>query len=327
MKTVLVAGGAGFIGSHLCERLIREEKQVICIDNLVTGNLRNIEPLLDAPGFRLVEHDVVKPLPSLPEVEAIFHLASPASPIAYQRYPIETIVAGSDGTHQLLKLAARNEARFLFASTSEVYGDPLEHPQHEDYWGNVNPNGPRSMYDEAKRFGEALTMTYRRARGVDTRIVRIFNTYGPRMEQDDGRVISNFITQALRNEPLTVYGDGSQTRSFQYIDDLVDGLVRAMATAWDGAINLGNPDEYTVIELAQLVRDATGLQSRIDFRPLPTDDPKQRCPDISRAKRLLDWEPKVPILDGLARTVAYFRDIMSHVASAPGWSRVSRSHV
>ena len=267
----------------------------------------------DCPNFTFVEHDVAKPLPSLPDVDTVYHLASPASPIAYQRHPIQTLVAGSDGTHQLLKLASRNEARFLFASTSEVYGDPLEHPQHEDYWGNVNPNGPRSMYDEAKRFGEALTVAYRRARGIDTRIVRIFNTYGPLMDQNDGRVVSNFITQALRDEPLTIYGDGTQTRSFQYIDDLVNGLVRAMATSWEGAINLGNPDEYTVIELAELINSATGRPQRIDFQPLPMDDPRQRCPDITRAKRLLDWEPRVSIRDGLARTVTYFRSIMALV--------------
>jgi len=313
MNTVLVAGGAGFIGSHLCERLVREDKHVVCMDDFVTGNPRNIENLLDCPNFTFVEHDVAKPLPSLPDVDTVYHLASPASPIAYQRHPIQTLVAGSDGTHQLLKLASRNEARFLFASTSEVYGDPLEHPQHEDYWGNVNPNGPRSMYDEAKRFGEALTVAYRRARGIDTRIVRIFNTYGPLMDQNDGRVVSNFITQSLRDEPLTIYGDGTQTRSFQYIDDLVNGLVRAMATSWEGAINLGNPDEYTVIELAELINSATGRPQRIDFQPLPMDDPRQRCPDITRAKRLLDWEPRVSIRDGLARTVAYFRSIMALV--------------
>ncbi len=317
MNTVLVAGGAGFIGSHLCERLVREDKHVVCMDNFVTGNPRNIENLLDCPNFTFVEHDVAKPLPSLPDVDTVYHLASPASPIAYQRHPIQTLVAGSDGTHQLLKLASRNEARFLFASTSEVYGDPLEHPQHEDYWGNVNPNGPRSMYDEAKRFGEALTVAYRRARGIDTRIVRIFNTYGPLMDQNDGRVVSNFITQALRDEPLTIYGDGTQTRSFQYIDDLVNGLVRAMATSWEGAINLGNPDEYTVIELAELINSATGRPQRIDFQPLPMDDPRQRCPDITRAKRLLDWEPRVSIRDGLARTVAYFRSIMALVEALP----------
>lgn len=326
MKAVLVAGGAGFIGSHLCERLVRENKTVICMDNLVTGNLRNVEPLLDRPGFTFVKHDVINPLPSLPPVDAIYHLASPASPTAYQRYPIETLFAGSYGTRQLLELAVRHNARFLFASTSEVYGDPLEHPQREDYWGNVNPTGPRSMYDEAKRFGEALTVGFRRTRGVDTRIIRIFNTYGPRMDQDDGRVVSNFITQALRKEPLTVYGDGKQTRSFQYIDDLIDGLILAMATRWDGAINLGNPEEYTIIELAQFINTATGQQAPIDFQPLPADDPRQRRPDISRARMLLGWEPKVSIRDGLTRTVAYFRTVIPLVEAGPEWRRVRRGH-
>ena len=305
----LVAGGAGFIGSHLCERLLDEGDDVVCVDNLSTGRRWNIAPLLDRRGFRFVEHDVVEPLPPLPRLERVFHLASPASPPAYQRAPIETLRVNSEGTRRLLELAGRDGARFLFASTSEVYGDPLEHPQREGYRGNVCPTGPRSMYDEAKRYGEALTMTYVRERGVDGCIARIFNTYGPRMDPDDGRVVSNFVTQALRGEPLTVYGDGSQTRSFQYVDDLVEGLLRLAASGEREPINLGNPEEYTVLELARLVRDLTGARSPIVFAPLPKDDPRQRRPDISRAKRALGWEPRVPVREGLRRTIAAYRHV------------------
>ncbi len=311
MKTVLIAGGAGFIGSHLCERLVREGRHVICMDNLVTGNLRNIEPLLQCPGFTVIQHDVAKPLPSLPDVDAIYHLASPASPTAYQRYPIQTLVAGSDGTHQLLKLAARNDARFLFASTSEVYGDPLEHPQREDYWGNVNPVGPRGVYDEAKRFGEALTTAFRATYALSTGIVRIFNTYGPRMRPDDGRAIPTFIRQALAGEPLTVAGDGSQTRSICYVDDTVRGVVALALSRHEGPVNIGNPDEVSMLELAERIRDLTGSSSTIDHVDLPVDDPKVRRPDTSLARQLLGWEPQVASDEGLDRTLAWFSAALS----------------
>jgi nucleoside-diphosphate-sugar epimerase len=307
---ILVTGGAGFVGSHLCERLLNEGNEVICLDNLVTGRYGNIASLLDRPGFTFLEHDVVEALPLLPRVAQLYHLASPASPPAYQRYRIETLRVNSEGTHRLLELAARHDACFLYASTSEVYGDPLEHPQHEEYRGNVSPTGPRSMYDEAKRYGEALTMAYAAARDVDVRIVRIFNTYGPRMDPDDGRVVSNFITQALCGTPLTVYGDGSQTRSFQYVDDLVEGLRRLMASDCQHPVNIGNPEELTVLQLAYLVQELTDSSSPIVFAPLPVDDPKQRRPDISRAKMWLGWEPTVSVRDGLLRTVAHFRSAL-----------------
>lgn len=303
----LVAGGAGFIGSHLCDRLIALGHSVVCIDNLSTGRRGNIAHLLDHPGFGFVEHDLVDPLPVLPSVDRIYHLASPASPPAYQRAPIATLRVNSEGTRHLLELARRDGARLLYASTSEVYGDPLEHPQHEHYRGNVNPVGPRSMYDEAKRYGEAITMAYGRGHGVETRIVRIFNTYGPRMAPDDGRVITNLIVQALRNEPLTVYGDGSQTRSFQYVDDLIDGMIRLMEGSYREPVNLGNPVEYTVLDLADLIRQLTGVQAPVRFLPLPADDPRLRRPDISLARALLGWEPTVAVADGLKRTIDHLR--------------------
>jgi nucleoside-diphosphate-sugar epimerase len=306
--TTLVTGGAGFVGSHLCDRLVADGENVVCLDNLVTGRVANIAVLLDHPRFRFLQHDVIEQLPRLPRVDRIYHLASPASPPAYQRHPIATLRVNAEGTQRLLELAAHDEARFLFASTSEVYGDPLEHPQREEYRGNVNTVGPRSMYDEAKRYGEALTMAFGDARGVETRIVRAFNTYGPRMDSEDGRVVSNFIVQALQNRPLTVYGDGSQTRSFQYVDDLVEGLIRLMDCDHRGPVNIGNPVEFTVLEFARLVRKLTGTTSPIEFRPLPGDDPRQRRPDISLAKGVLGWEPKVPVSVGLERTIAYFRD-------------------
>jgi dTDP-glucose 4,6-dehydratase len=302
----LVAGGAGFIGTHLCRRLLDEGETVIAVDNLLTGRRTNVELLHDAAAYEFVEHDIVEPLPRLPRVDRIYHLASPASPPAYFRYQVETLRVNSEGTLRLLELAERDGARFLFASTSEIYGDPLVHPQPETYWGNVNSTGPRSMYDEAKRYGEALTMAVSRTRGVDTRIVRIFNTYGPLMDPGDGRVVVNFICQALRGDPITIYGDGTQTRSFAFVDDLVDGLVRLTRSDYSGPVNIGNPDEFTMLELAEIVLEMTGGTSELVFEVLPPDDPKQRQPDIALARRVLGWEPRVPLREGLARTIAYF---------------------
>jgi nucleoside-diphosphate-sugar epimerase len=304
--TTLVAGGAGFVGSHLCERLLGHGETVICIDNLMTGRLKNVHGFRNHSNFEYIQWDIVESLPELPQIDRIFHLASPASPPMYQRYPVDTLRVNSEGTLRLLNLASTNNARFLYASTSEIYGDPLQHPQREEYRGNVNPVGPRSMYDEAKRFGEALTVAYNSSHQVETRIVRIFNTYGPRMDPEDGRVVSNFIVQALQGEPITIYGDGSQTRSFQYVDDLVDGMIRLMGSAQSLPVNIGNPSEYTVLELASIIRELTGSSSPIEFRPLPQDDPKQRRPDISLAWRSLAWEPRVPVIDGLRRTIAHF---------------------
>jgi len=313
----LVTGGAGFVGSHLCERLVRDGATVYCVDNLVTGRLANVASLRGQAGFVFARHDVVAPLPILPRLDRIYHLASPASPPAYQRHPIETLRVNGEGTRHLLELAARDGARFLFASTSEVYGDPLEHPQREAYRGNVNPVGPRAMYDEAKRYGEALTVSYAESRDVHARIARIFNTYGPRMDPDDGRVVSNLVAQALRNEPLTVYGDGSQTRSFQYVDDLIEGLIRLMESEFRGPVNIGNPSEYTILQLARLVQELTDTHSPIAFRPLPTDDPRQRRPDISLAKAILGWQPVVPAEVGLARTIAHFREELAKSGTPP----------
>jgi len=296
------------VGSHLCERLLADGLEVICVDNLITGRRQNVAGLLEHPGFAYLYHDVVEPLPPLPRLDQIYHLASPASPPAYQHYPVETLRVNSEGTRHLLELAAAHGARFLFASTSEVYGDPLEHPQCEDYRGNVSTIGPRSMYDEAKRYGEALTITFAEAKGVETRIARIFNTYGPRMDPDDGRVVSNFIVQALRGKALTVYGDGNQTRSFQYVDDLIEGLVRLMASAHCGPLNIGNPSESTVLQLARLIQEMTGTTAPIEFRPLPGDDPKQRRPDITLATTVLKWQPRVPVTAGLASTIDYFHE-------------------
>jgi nucleoside-diphosphate-sugar epimerase len=307
--TSLVAGGAGFVGSHLCEHLLWNGESVICIDNLSTGRRSNIERLMEWSTFTFIEHDIVEEMPSLPQVAHIYHLASPASPPAYRRRPIETLRANSEGTIHLLELAMRDGARFLFASTSEVYGDPLEHPQHEEYRGNVSPVGPRSMYDEAKRYGEALTMAYAETHGVEACIGRIFNTYGPRMDPDDGRLVSNFVVRALRGAPLCVYGDGLQTRSLQYVDDLVDGLIRLAKSGERGPINLGNPEEYTVLDLAYLVRELAESDSAIDFTPQSEDDPRRRKPDISRARELLDWEPRVPVRDGLCRTISDYRRV------------------
>ena len=309
MKRVLVAGGAGFIGAHLCRRLLDEGNEVICVDNFVTGQRHNIKELIADPQFELIRHDVVEPL--MLEVDQVYHLASPASPVHYQSNGIKTLKTNFIGTHNLLGLAKRTRARFLLASTSEVYGDPEVHPQTEDYWGHVNPIGERSMYDEGKRVAEALTMQYYRQNDVDVRIVRIFNTYGPWMCPDDGRVVSNFIVQALRKEPITIYGDGSQTRSFCYVSDLVDGLVRMMNSALTGPVNLGNPREMTVLEIARLVLDMTGNESEIEFRPLPSDDPRRRKPDITTARERLGWEPRVPLEEGLAATIDYFRKLIA----------------
>ncbi len=312
MKAV-VAGGAGFIGSHLCERLLDEGVAVTCVDNLLTGARANVAHLLPRKGFSLLEHDVSLPLDL--EADAVFHLASPASPNplsakSYLAHPIETALANSQGTHQLLELARRYQAQFLFASTSEVYGDPHEHPQRETYWGNVNPNGIRACYDESKRFGEAISMVYARTLGVDVRIVRIFNTYGPRCDPADGRVVPNFVAQALRNEPITVYGDGSQTRSLCFVSDLVDGLWRAMTSASTRGevFNLGNPEEHTVLEYAEMIRELCGSTSEITHEPLPPDDPTRRQPDIAKARAVLGWEPRVPLREGLTRTIAWYAD-------------------
>lgn len=302
----LVTGGAGFIGSHLCEYLLERGHFVIAMDNLLTGDVRNIAHLHNRP-FLFIHHDVTDYIYVDRPVAFVYHLASPASPKDYQVYPIQTLKVGALGTHKALGLALKHRARFLLASTSEVYGDPQVHPQPEDYWGNVNPIGPRGVYDEAKRFAEALTMAYHRVHGVDTKIARIFNTYGPRMRMDDGRAIPTFIVQALRGEPLTVYGDGSQTRSFCYVTDLVEGLYRLMTSDYHLPVNLGNPQEMTILELAELILRLTGSRSRIEFRPLPQDDPRVRQPDITRARTVLGWEPRVPLEEGLRETIADFR--------------------
>jgi UDP-glucuronate decarboxylase len=310
MTKALVAGGAGFIGSNLCARLAADGVSVVCIDNMITGRKSNIEPLLRDPNFEVIEQDLVDPLPALPHVDQVFHLASPASPPAYVRYPVETMRVNSEGTLQLLELARRMDARFLYASTSETYGDPIEHPQRETSPTITNPVGPRSMYHEAKRYGEALVVAYERSRGVDARIVRIFNTYGPNSDPADGRLVPNFICQALAGEPLTVYGEGQQTRSLCYVSDMVEGLLLAMESeSMRGeVVNLGNPEEHTVLEFAHLIREMTGSNSRVRMvHPLTDEDPTRRCPDISKAKALLGWEPEVTLRDGLAATIQYFR--------------------
>ncbi|MDX1577277.1 MAG: UDP-glucuronic acid decarboxylase family protein [Gemmatimonadota bacterium] len=305
---LLVTGAAGFLGSHLTDRLLAEGHEVIGMDNLVTGSLANVAHLDDEPRFDLVEHDVTEYIEVTGDLDGVFHFASPASPVDYLELPIQTLKVGALGTHNALGLAKAKGARLVLASTSEVYGDPLVHPQPESYWGNVNPIGPRGVYDEAKRFAEAITMAYHRYHGVDTRIVRIFNTYGPRMRPDDGRVVSNFIVQALLGEPLTIYGDGSQSRSFCFVSDLIEGIYRLFrrADAHD-PVNIGNPGEYTIRQLSDIVLEATGSASAVETLPLPTDDPKVRRPDIARARDLLDWEPRVPLDVGLERTIAYFQ--------------------
>lgn len=307
---IVITGGAGFIGSHLCERFWSEGHEVVCVDNFITGAMTNIEPFRGSSRFLLLAQDVSQPLLVDGPVDVVLHFASPASPIDYLKYPIQTLKVGSLGTHHTLGLAKAKKAKFLLASTSEVYGDPQVHPQKEDYWGHVNPIGVRGVYDEAKRFAEAMTMAYYRKHGVDTRIIRIFNTYGPRMRLDDGRVLPNFMGQALRGEPLTVFGDGSQTRSFCYVDDLVEGIVRLLGVDHHFPVNLGNPDEVTILQFAEEISQLTGGKCQVEFKPLPEDDPKVRKPDISLARKLLGWEPKVPRSDGLRRTLEYFQELV-----------------
>ncbi|MFH2068992.1 MAG: UDP-glucuronic acid decarboxylase family protein [Candidatus Omnitrophota bacterium] len=307
---VLIAGGAGFIGSYLCEHYYEQDVEVICLDNLITGSRENIASLLNRTNFTFLEADISRSLPELPKgIDLIFNLASPASPVDYYRYPLETLRVGSIGTENLLELARKEDASFFLASTSEVYGDPKVHPQKEDYWGNVNPNGPRSVYDESKRYAEAITAAYRRKYGLKTATSRIFNTYGPRLRPADGRVVSNFISQALAGMPVTVYGDGGQTRSLCYVSDLVSGLVRlaGKANAVDNIVlNLGNAREITILELAKTVISLCRSRSEIVFQPLPDDDPARRCPDISRAKAVLGWEPLVSLEEGLKKTIGWF---------------------
>ncbi|HOC98558.1 MAG TPA: SDR family oxidoreductase [Myxococcota bacterium] len=315
MMRVLITGGAGFIGSHLCERFLDDGHQVVCVDNLLTGSTANIEPLFGRDGFVFIKLDCTEFLHIPGQLDAVLHFASPASPFDYLKYPIETLKVGSLGTHKLLGLAREKKCRFLLASTSEVYGDPLVHPQPESYWGNVSSIGPRSVYDEAKRFAEAITMAYHRHHGVDTRIVRIFNTYGPRMRMGDGRVIPAFLGGALRNEPLPVFGDGSQTRSFCYVSDLVEGIVRLLDSHEHMPVNLGNPNEFTVMELAQTVASMFGVKLDVRNMPLPQDDPKVRRPDISRARAILGWEPRVELKDGLTMTADYFRGVLERLQS------------
>ncbi len=306
MRT-LITGGAGFIGSHLCERFLAEGHDVLCVDNLITGRLENIDHLRPNPHFAFIGHDISHPLKVEGPVDNVLHFASPASPVDYLKFPIQTLKVGSLGTHNMLGLARAKKARYLLASTSEVYGDPEVHPQREEYWGSVNCVGVRGCYDEAKRFAEAIVMAYHRTHGVDTRIVRIFNTYGTRMRLDDGRVLPNFMGQALRGEPLTVYGDGSQTRSFCFVSDLVEGIWRLLQSDFHEPVNLGNPDEVTILQFAEEIRALAGPGCSIEFRPLPQDDPKVRQPEISRARKLLGWEPKVSRADGLRRTLEHFR--------------------
>ncbi|MCS6808677.1 MAG: SDR family oxidoreductase [Bacteroidota bacterium] len=307
MARILITGGAGFLGSHLCERFLQEGYDVICMDNLITGRPENIAHLLGHPRFRFVKYDVTEYIYVPEELDYILHFASPASPIDYMKVPIQTLKVGSLGTHKALGLAKAKRARFLLASTSEVYGDPLVHPQDESYWGNVNPIGVRGVYDEAKRFAEAMTMAYHRYHGVDTRIVRIFNTYGPRMRTNDGRAIPAFMSQALRGEPLTVFGDGSQTRSICYVDDLIEGIYRLLMSNEVEPVNIGNPDEITMLDLAREILEITGSSSSIVFKPLPEDDPKVRQPNIDKARRILGWEPRVQRREGLLKTLDYFR--------------------
>jgi len=305
-KTAVITGGAGFIGSHLCDRLIKEGFKVICIDNFITSTKENIKLLFRDNDFRFVEHNVTKYIDIREKVDYVLHFASLASPKDYLKYPIQTLKVGALGTHNALGLAKKKNAKFILASTSEVYGDPLVHPQAETYWGNVNPIGFRGCYDESKRFGEAITLEYHRVHKIDTKIARIFNTYGERMRMHDGRAVPNFIYQALNNEPITVYGKGTQTRSFCYIDDMIEGIFRLMFAKTNEPVNLGNPKEFTIMQLAKLVIKLTNSKSRIVFKPLPQDDPRQREPDITRAKKLLKWVPKTELQDGLTKTIVWF---------------------
>lgn len=305
---VLITGAAGFLGSHLCDRFIADGHQVIGMDNFVTGNPDNIAHLIGRPEFSFIQYNVTDYIYVEGPLDGVLHFASPASPVDYLELPIQTLKVGSLGTHKTLGLAKAKGARYLLASTSEVYGDPAVHPQPESYWGNVNPIGPRGVYDEAKRFAEAMTMAYHRYHGLDTRIVRIFNTYGPRMRPDDGRVVSNFIVQALRGEPISLYGDGSQTRSFCYVDDEIEGIYRLFFSDITEPVNIGNPDEFTIRQLAEMVIELTGSSSPLQLHPLPEDDPRVRRPDISRAREYLGWEPRIPLEEGLRRTIPYFRE-------------------
>ncbi len=316
VPTSVITGGAGFLGSHLCDRLLAEGHRVLCVDNLITGRERNVEHLAGDSRFRFLRHDVSKPLFLDEPVDHVLHFASPASPIDYLELPIQTLKVGSLGTHNTLGLAKAKGARYLLASTSEVYGDPLVHPQPESYWGNVNPVGPRGVYDEAKRFAEAMTMAYHRVHGLDIRIVRIFNTYGPRMRLRDGRVVPAFLQQALQGEPLTVFGDGGQTRSFCYVDDLIEGIWRLLRSDLTTPVNLGNPEEMTIREFADAILRVTGSASPIVHQPLPVDDPKVRQPDITLARTRLGWEPKVPLEEGLRRTVEDFRQRLGELVAA-----------
>ncbi len=308
---ILITGGAGFIGSHMTDRLMSEGHQVVAMDNLVTGGIANIEHHRSNPNFEFIHHDVSNHIHVQGRLDWVLNFASPASPIDYLQLPIQTLKVGAMGTHNALGLAKAKGANFLLTSTSEVYGDPLVHPQHEDYWGNVNPIGPRGVYDEAKRYAEALSMAYHRTHGIDVRIVRIFNTYGPRNRVNDGRVVPTFINQALRNEPLTVFGEGNQTRSFQYVDDLIDGIRRLMDVPFNKPVNIGNPNEMTILQFAELIIRLTGSSSQIEFRPLPEDDPKTRKPDITRAKSVLGWEPRVPVQEGLEKTIDWYRKVQA----------------
>ncbi len=308
-ETFLVTGGCGFIGSHLCQRLLNDGKKVICADSLITGAKSNIAHFKDNPGFRFIEHDITKRIEIPEKIDFILHFASPASPIDYLQLPIQTLKVGALGTHNALGLAKAKKAGILIASSSEVYGDPEIHPQTEDYWGHVNTVGPRGVYDEAKRFAEAITMAYHKTHGVNTKIARIFNTYGPRMRQKDGRVVPAFITQALRNEPITVFGDGSQTRSFCFVSDLIEGILRLSASACHDPVNMGNPSEITVMEFADIVIKLTSSKSKIVFKPLPVDDPKKRKPDITKAGKELGWKPGVPLEEGLKETIEWFKKI------------------
>jgi len=315
MKRILITGGAGFLGSHLCERLLKEGHDVICLDNFFTGNKNNIAPLLGRPHFELIRHDIINPI--YLEVDEIYNLACPASPVHYQFNPIKTIKTNVMGVINVLGIAKRTKAKILQASTSEVYGDPEMHPQKESYWGKVNPVGIRSCYDEGKRAAECLMMDYRRQNSVNAKIVRIFNTYGPRMAVNDGRVVSNFIIQALQNKKITIYGDGSHTRSFCYVDDMIEGLIRMMNSADDfyGPVNIGNPREFTIMQLAQLIIKLTGSNSEIEFQPLPADDPVQRKPDITLAGEKLKWAPGIPLEEGLSNTIDYFRGVLKMIPS------------
>lgn len=307
-KTALITGGAGFIGSHLCELFLNKNFKVICVDNLITGKLSNIKHLLKSKNFKFINHDISKPINIKGPIHYILHFASPASPVDYLKFPVQTLKVGSFGTHNALGLAKAKKAKFLLASTSEIYGDPLVNPQPESYWGNVNPIGPRSVYDEAKRFAEAITMAYHRVHKVDTKIVRIFNTYGEKMREQDGRAIPNFINQALNNKPITVYGDGSQTRSFCYVSDLTDGIYRLLMSREHYPVNIGNPNEMNLLKLAKVIIKLTESSSSIVFKPLPADDPKVRRPNITRAKKLLKWQPVVNLETGLIRTIEYFKN-------------------